>query len=145
MRILLCPPWIPNVLVRWLCADELSQYTQVKTLFETARSKQNYFFVSITVLLELEWVLRLRYQFDQQKICYAFNALLETKEILFQDESAIEYALFLYKQATADFADCIHAAIAVLYKHNPLLSFDIKAARMTDIQLIHQFSRKNDF
>lgn len=129
-----------NVLVRWLCADEPTQYAQVKMLFETARSKQNYFFVTITVLLELEWVLRSSYQFDKQKICYAFYALLETQEIQFQDESAIEYALFLYKQGTADFADCIHVALAIIYKHEPLLSFDVKAARMSDVQLISQFS-----
>jgi predicted nucleic-acid-binding protein len=57
-------------------------------LFESARADQSALFVPSTVLLELELVLRSRYQFDKATVLGAFNALLETQELEFQDEAA---------------------------------------------------------
>lgn len=81
----------------------------MQRLFEEAQEQQAPLFVPSTVMLELEWVLRSRYEFDKATVLGAFNALLETQELEFQDEPALERALSFYRQSSADFADCLHA------------------------------------
>jgi AbrB family looped-hinge helix DNA binding protein len=49
------------------------------------------------------------YEFDKSTVLGTFNVLLETQELEFQDEPALERALGLYRQGSADFADCLHA------------------------------------
>ena len=67
-----------------------------------------------TVMPELEWVLRSRYRFDKATVLQAFNALLETQELEFQTEAALERALHLYRQGAAEFADCLHAGLCTV-------------------------------
>ncbi|MDQ3444838.1 MAG: hypothetical protein M3496_01500 [Pseudomonadota bacterium] len=87
-------------------------------------------------MLELEWVLRSRYQFDKTAVVQAFTALLETQELEFQAEPALERALYLYCQGTTEFAYCLHAGQCEAAGKLPLLTFDVKAARLPDAQLL---------
>ena len=82
-----------NVLVRWLVRDDERQSNRALSLFESARTDAFTLFVPVTVTLELEWVLRSRYKFDKTTVMGAFTALLETREIEFQDEAALELSL----------------------------------------------------
>ena len=125
-----------NVLVRWLVADDDGQTQRAQKLFKSAVSRQAPLFVPSTVMLELEWVLRSRYRFDKNSVLQAFNALLETQELEFQAEDALERALHAYRQGAAEFADCLHAGLCAAADRAPLLTFDEKAARQTGIELI---------
>ena len=125
-----------NVLVRWLVEDDGDQAARVPRLFEAARTGQVPLFISSTVVLELEWVLRSRYRYDKAIVLQTFNALLETRELEFQGEAALERALHLYRQSPAEFADCLHAGICGAADGSPLLTFDEKAARLPEIQLV---------
>ncbi len=125
-----------NILVRWLLADHDAQTARVEALFKSAQSDRSTLFVPSTVALELEWVLRSRYEFDKAAVLRAFNALLETQELEFQAEAAIERALHAYRLSTADFADCLHAGLCDTAGRTPMLTFDTKAARLADVQLL---------
>jgi predicted nucleic-acid-binding protein len=125
-----------NVLVRWLVADDDAQTAQVQTLFDAARAQGSAFFVPSTVLLELEWVLRSRYRLDKAEVLLAFNALLESQELELQGEAALERALHLYRQGSAEFADCLHAGLCGASNKAPLLTFDVNAARLSECELI---------
>ena len=125
-----------NVLVRWLVRDDERQSNRAVSLFESARTDAFTLFVPITVTLELEWVLRSRYDFDKATIMGVLTALLETQEIEFQDEAALERALHLYRRGAADFADCLHAGICGMQARTPLLTFDAKAARLVGVELL---------
>ena len=125
-----------NVLVRWLVADDDDQTQHAQKLFKSAVSRQATLFVPSTVMLELEWVLRSRYRFDKNSVLQAFNALLETQELEFHAEDALELALHAYRQGAAEFADCLHAGLCAAADRAPLLTFDEKAARQTGIELI---------
>jgi predicted nucleic-acid-binding protein len=64
----------------------------------------------------------------------AFSALLETQELEFQAESAIERALHLYRRlGAAEFADCLHAGICGAADRSPMLTFDERAARLPSV------------
>jgi predicted nucleic-acid-binding protein len=115
-----------NVLVRWLVADDDDQTQRAPKLFKSAVSRQAALFVPSTVMLELEWVLRSRYRFDKNTVLQAFSALLETQELEFQAEEALERALHAYRQGAAEFADCLHAGLCAAADRAPLLTFDEK-------------------
>ncbi|MBI4755446.1 MAG: type II toxin-antitoxin system VapC family toxin [Betaproteobacteria bacterium] len=125
-----------NVLVRWLVADDPDQSIRVQNLFESSRTSGLPLFVPATVMLELEWVLRSRYRFDKRAVMRVFNALLETQELEFQAEAAMERALHLYRQGNAEFADCLHAGLCGAADKTPLLSFDEKASRLPGAKLL---------
>ncbi len=123
-----------NVLVRWLAEDDGAQVASAQRLFETARARRTTFFVPVTVMLELEWVLRSRYGFDKSAVLGTFSALLETQELEFQAESAIERALHVYRLGAAEFADCLHAGICSAADRSPMLTSDERAARLPQVR-----------
>ncbi len=125
-----------NVLVRWLVEDDDKQTARARSLFESARANQTMLFVPSTVMLELEWVLRARYQFDKATVLGTFNALLETLELEFQGEAALERALHMYRLGAAEFADCLHAGVCGAADRAPLLTFDERAARLPHVELL---------
>ncbi len=125
-----------NVLVRWLVDDDAAQSALAAERFRIVARQQQRLFVPVTVTLELEWVLRSRYRYAKADIQRAFNALLETRELLFQSEDAIERALHAWRRGNADFADCLHAGLCSAAGQSPLLSFDLRAARLAGIELL---------
>lgn len=125
-----------NVLVRWIVDDDPRQATRVQELFEEVHETGSPLFVPSTVMLELEWVLRSRYKLDKSAILSAFNALLETQEVEFQDEPALERALNSYRQSSADFADCMHAGQCGSASRVPMMTFDDIAARLPNVELL---------
>lgn len=125
-----------NVLVRWLVADDADQLAQAERLFRAVEARGETLFVPVTVALELEWVLRSVYGFDRSAIQGAFNALLECAAIEFQLESSIERALHHHREASAEFADCVHAGLSSSAARGPLLTFDARAARLPGAALL---------
>lgn len=122
--------------MRWLVGDDEHQSKQVEALLKSITSRQQPLLVPITVILELEWVLRSRYGFGKSSVLFALNALLDTRELEFQSESAIEKAMHTFRQSNADFADCLHPALCGDARRSPLLTFDAKAARVADVRLV---------
>ena len=125
-----------NVLVRWLMDDDARQAARVQKLFDEVLEQRSTLFVPSTVILELEWVLRSCYDFDKSTVLGAFNALLETQELEFQDEPAFERALGLYREGSADFADCLHAGQCGSAGRVPMITFDETAARLPNVALL---------
>jgi predicted nucleic-acid-binding protein len=123
-----------NVLVRWLVDDDPAQVARVVQLFESARAESERLFVPTTVSLELEWVLRSRYRLSPSDVIAAFTALLESHEVDFQGEAALEHALRLYSRQLAEFADCLHTSQCAEAGASPLLSFDQKAACLPGVR-----------
>ena len=122
-----------NILVRWIVNDDPAQVARVQTLFEAARRDGAQLLVPCSVTLELEWVLRHRYRLAKPVVLRVFNTLLETQELAFDAEPAVERALHAYRSAQADFADCLHAGLCSAAGQAPLLSFDARAARLADV------------
>lgn len=126
-----------NVLVRWLTDDDAKQSVIVASLFESSAKKDERLFVTVTVILETEWVLRSRYRFDKPSVTAAMDALLSVTELEFQTEPALEHALWLFKQAgSPDFADCLHVALVSQAGQGPLLTFDERASKLEGAQLL---------
>ena len=127
-----------NVLVRWLTDDDAQQNAVVASLLASAAKKNQRLFVTVTVILETEWVLRSRYRFDKPAVTSALDALLGVSELEFQTEPALEQAMWHFKQAgSPDFADCLHLALVCQAGKGPLLTFDERASKLQGFQLLH--------
>ncbi|MGH6781370.1 MAG: PIN domain-containing protein, partial [Sphingomonadaceae bacterium] len=113
-----------------------AQGSQARALMlRTARASES-LYVPLTVVLELEWVLRSRYEFPKDRVLTVLSSLLETRELHFQDEAAVENALHYYKRSTVDFAECLHLGCAASAGQLPLVTFDRAAARVEGARLL---------
>jgi predicted nucleic-acid-binding protein len=118
-----------------LSYDSSSQTTRSKRvgarkLIEQALSREEPVLVSLLVLLECEWVLRSRYGFNRVALLSIFRALLEARELSFEDEPALEEALFHWKDSACGFSDCLIAAHNRQMGCRATATFDGKAARL---------------
>jgi predicted nucleic-acid-binding protein len=96
-----------NVLIRYLIRDDQPQYEKARRLIDREVAKGEPVLVSLLVLLEAEWVLRSRYELAKADIVTAFSALLDTADLVFEDEPSVENAVYSWKDSAADFADCL--------------------------------------
>lgn len=94
-----------NILARLVTNDDPAQAQQAVALIDTGKA----LFVPLTVVLELEWVLRGAYSLDKPAIVRSFEALLSVRNVNFERQSDIQQALQLY-QLGFDFADALHHA-----------------------------------
>ena len=125
-----------NVLVRLLVEDEARQTAQAEALVRGSTRTGEALFVPLSVMLELEWVLRSRYKFPKSAILTTLASLLETREIEFQDEVSVERALYFYRSQKADFAECLHLGCAITHDKLPLVTFDRQAAKLEGAKLL---------
>ena len=99
-----------TVLVRYLTRDDQPQYEKARRLIDREVASGEPVMVSLLVLLETEWVLRSRYELARAEIVTTFSALLDTADLTFEDEPAVEAAIYAWKDSRADFADCLVVA-----------------------------------
>jgi predicted nucleic-acid-binding protein len=119
-----------NVLVRLLVADDPKQSAAARALAYRVGRSGGTLFVPLTVVLELEWVLRSRYGYPKKAIVEVVASLLEARELEFQDEATLEQALHYYRSESVDFADCLHLAAAARNGRLPFITLDRKATRL---------------
>jgi len=125
-----------NVLVRYLVADEVAQQRVAKQFINRCVNEGLGLFVPVTVVLELEWVLRSSFGFIKDDVMATLARLFSSVELRFESERALEVALQLYRKGSADFADCLHVALAAQANEQPLWTFDKTAARVSGAQLL---------
>ena len=120
-----------NVLVRFLVRDDESQFEKARKLIKREVTAGRRVFVSQLVLLETEWVLRSRYDLSKIEIIAAISGLLDAPDVQFEDEPAIEAALFVWKESTVDFADCLIGAQNKRLGCRATATFDLRAAKLS--------------
>ena len=125
-----------NVLVRYLVQDDPVQGELAARLIGRGVRAGSSLFVPVSVLLELEWVLRSAFGFEKAAVLATLSRLLGSIELSFQAEGAVETALAQYERGVADFADCVHAALAIQAGEVPLWTFDKAAAKLTGARLL---------
>lgn len=125
-----------NVLVRYLVQDDPAQLAAATRLIKKCVAAGRTLFVPVSVTVELEWVLRSAFGFEKADILKTLSDLLSSAELSFQHEQALEVAFHLFKKGSADFADCVHVALASHAGEPPLWTFDRKAAKVIGAQLV---------
>ena len=119
-----------NVLVRYLVRDDQSQYERARRLIRREVNAGEPVPVSLLVLLEMEWVLRSRYELAKPDIVAVLSSLLQTVELAFEDEPSVEHALYSWKNSLAEFADCLIDARNRRLGCRATATFDRKALKL---------------
>ncbi len=119
-----------NVLVRYIAQDDAAQFATAVRLIGRCVAEGRTLFVPVTVILEVEWVLRSSFGHSKADVMDVLASLFSTADLTFDSERALEVALQLYRQGSADFADCLHVALAAQAGELPLWTFDKRAARI---------------
>ena len=91
-----------NVIVRYLTGDHPTQSAQARTLVD-----RNDIFVTTTVLLETEWVLRGVCNFSPAQVCKALRAFAGLARVSLEDPALTAAALDRMENGL-DFADSLH-------------------------------------
>jgi predicted nucleic-acid-binding protein len=125
-----------NILVRLLVQDDGPQAELAAKLLERHARRSEYLFVPVTVVLELEWVLRSRYKFKKGDVIEALSSLLTTLELAFESEVALEQALASYEDGNADFGEFLHLALAQQAQALPFWTLDAKASTAVGAKLL---------
>lgn len=125
-----------NVLVRLLVGDDPGQARQARDALARAERDAEPLLVPLTVVLELEWVLRVSYRYSKDQVTATLSALLEARALEFHEEASVERALHYYRAGGADFAECLHLGCAATAERTPLLTFDRRAARLPDARAL---------
>ena len=125
-----------NVLVRYVVEDDPAQLATARLLIRRCVNEGLALFVPVTVMLELEWVLRSSFGFTKGDVLVTLSSLFSAAELTFESERALEVALQLFREGTADFADCLHVALANQAGESPLWTFDKGAAKVSGAQLL---------
>ena len=93
-----------DIIVRYLTRDDPRQSPRAKVVIETGAV-----FVSTTVLLETEWVLRSLYDFPPARIAEVLRELAGLPTVAFEESSVAAQALEWF-EGGLDFADALHLA-----------------------------------
>jgi predicted nucleic-acid-binding protein len=111
-----------NVLVRLVTNDDPVQSPRAARLFV-----EEDVFVSRTVLLEVEWVLRGAYDLPSSAIQSAFERLMSVPSVTLEDAAGVARALTWFGGGM-DFADALHLASSAA-PATKLCTFDKAFAR----------------
>lgn len=95
-----------NVVIRFLVNDDARQHQRAVDLFRTHR-----IWLSRTVLLESEWVLRSVFGFEATEIAGAFTGLIGLPNVTCDELPAVVQAIAA-SNAGMDFADALHLQCA---------------------------------
>ena len=120
-----------NVLVRFLVRDDQTQFKKARKLLKREVSNGRRVFINQLVLLETEWVLRSRYGLAKTLMLDTISRLLDAPDIQLEDEPAVEEALFIWRDANADFADCLIGARNGRFGCRATVTFDTKASKLS--------------
>ncbi len=109
-----------NILVRLLTRDDPAQAAAA-----AAEMRAGPLYISATVLLETEWVLRHAYKFVQEQVGDALLAVVNLSGATIDDEAPVRAALRWHADGM-DFADALHLAKA--HEADEFVTFDRRFA-----------------
>jgi len=94
-----------NVVVRYLAADDAAQSARARAIIDGGDV-----WLTLTVVLEAEWVLRSSYRFSAADIVAAFRTLAGQPTVSVENPAALAEALRLCEEGL-DFADALHLSV----------------------------------
>ena len=114
-----------NVLARFFIEDaDDPQAARQRPAAAAALSERS--FVSVTVLLELEWVMRGFYELPTRDVSRVLRALASIKHVTLEDRDAVLAAIDAFDKGL-DFADALHLARSS--RASGFATFDQRLAR----------------
>ncbi|MBZ5759006.1 MULTISPECIES: PIN domain-containing protein [Rhizobium] len=117
-----------NILLRVFLKDDVAQSAKVAELFARL-GEIGPGYISCITLMEFAWFLRQRIKLTREQIADGIADLLDSEDIILEDEEAVEEVLDVMSRSQAEFAD---AFIAVRNRNagcSATFTFDERAAK----------------
>lgn len=125
-----------NVLARYLTRDDRDQYERAKAFMTSECTADDPGFLHPIVICELVWVLKAAYKIERENIASTIEKLLQTREIEIGERDSVRAAVAMYRNSSADFADCLIARLNMNAGCEDTVTFDRKAAELDEFVLI---------
>lgn len=125
-----------NVIVRYIRGDDPQQFQLAEELIDRRCSAAAPAVLSLVVLVELWWVLTVRYRLSRSAAADVFAAIFDNDHLDVIDRDTAETALSGVVAGTGDFADLVIASLARRSGARTTFTFDRKAARHPDLTLL---------
>jgi len=107
-----------NVVVRYLVSDDPGQFSRASALIRSSP-----LWLSLTVALEIERVLRKAYRYTPEDILNCFRVLLGEPMMTVEDPAILAQAMIWFERGL-DFADALHLAGAMSARCAGFATFD---------------------
>ena len=124
-----------NILVRYLVEDDPIQSPIARDLIERLSEKEPGF-VSVVAMAEAAWVLGSTYRFTDSQTAAALERILQTEVLVVERESEVYEATEIMREGRGSFADALIAVVDRLVGCQHTLTFDRKAARLPEFELV---------
>ncbi len=124
-----------NILVRYLAQDDPFQSASATRIIERTLTGDQPGFISLVAIAETVWVLRKRYGMSDSAVAQVLRRLLHTDALVLQNEREVFLATEALEAGTGAFDDALIAALGRWAGCSRTLTFDRKAARLSDFQL----------
>jgi predicted nucleic-acid-binding protein len=124
-----------NILARFLAQDDAEQSQRADFLLQTL-SQQDPGFVSLVSLIELVWVMRSRYRLSKSELIRSLEQLLNSPELVIENQPAVAQAIDRFGAARTDLADCLIERSGHLAGCRHTVTFDVNAAKTSGMKLL---------
>jgi predicted nucleic-acid-binding protein len=125
-----------NVLARLFVDDDAEQARKARQYVAAHCDEENPAFVDRIALCELVWVLARGHDYRRNEIAAVIEKLLDTPEILLEDEKAVRLALRTFSAHNIDFADVLICETNRLRGCDTTATFDRKAGKLDGFSLV---------
>lgn len=122
-----------NLIVRYLTGDHPKQSSRARMLIDGQPV-----FAAVTVMLEVEWVLRSAYGYRPADVARALRAFAGLPTVTVEDETVVAAAIDLAENGM-DFADALHLSKSAHCEG--LVTFDrkfVKAAKVAGYSAVRE-------
>jgi len=119
-----------NVVVRYLAQDEPAQSARATRLIERELSEREPGYISLIVLVETCWVLKLLYGATAGELHDAVRDLLDARQLSVESRVAVARALARVLDNGGDIADALITECAMQAGCARTVTFDKAAARL---------------
>jgi|HubBroStandDraft_1064217.scaffolds.fasta_scaffold369277_2 predicted nucleic-acid-binding protein len=124
-----------NILTRFVVEDDPVQTAKAIQLLQTLSQEQPGF-VSIVALAEWVWVLRRHYGMPKTDVVRCVLELMNSPEIVLEDDDAVGQALTMFSGKNVDFPDCLIERIGLIQGCTHTFTFDKKSSRLPGMVLL---------
>jgi predicted nucleic-acid-binding protein len=124
-----------NILVRFYAQDDPQQCRRIDEFLQTL-SPESPGFVSLASLIELVWVLRSQYRLKRPEMIKIVEQLLDSPDLMVENQTVVTLALRRYSQFKTDFADCLIERSGAVAGCDETVTFDANASSFAGMRLL---------
>ena len=124
-----------NILLRFVVEDDPGQTAKALRLFQSLTPEEPAF-VTLVALTEWVWVLRRRYKLSKAEVVRCVAELINSPEIVLENDAAVAQALAVFSTMNADFPDCLIERLGLIHGCSHTFTFDKKSAKLPGMLLL---------